>query len=358
MADAIDAALTSILLIGSDMPAEWPIDALPASERLPGASAAFPAAGERRIAAVVQDFFLAPEARLTEQERSLMTAMLHGLVDRVAVELRARLSPEMASACSASPAELISDLTRAGLLQDEALIALLLRRADVQRIAAGARGGRSTLQRWTAADDAALAAAAMALVAARGRGRDRFGRAMLDPSDLPAPLAQGLVIALAAALSLRCTEPSDPQLVAAAADLLAGQPDSASVEELEAALADTLGGEGRRTPGLLVALAKEGDASLLAAILAAEAAIPAHEGWSALLGGAERAALLLRLAAVPRSEAAALLAAAGPALGIGDPVRAIETFDALGEDSVEAARAELQLPGAYRRARRIIRRNG
>lgn len=287
-----------------------------------------------------------------------MTAMLHGLIERIAIELRARLSPEAASACAASPSELIADLTRAGLLQDEALIALLLRRADVQRMAGGGRGGRTTLQRWTTDDDAGMAAAAMALVTARGRGRDRFGRALIDPSDLPAPLAQGLVIAVAAALGLRCTQPIDPQVVAAAADLLAGRPESARVEMLEQAMAEALSDQGRRTPGLLVALAEEGEGPLLAAILAVQAAIPADEGWSALLGGADRVALLLRLAAVPRGEVAALLAAAGPALGLGDPLRAIETFDSLEDEAVDAARAELQLPGTYRRARRIIRRHG
>lgn len=286
-----------------------------------------------------------------------MTAMLHGLVERIAVELRARLSPQAAASCAASAAELIADLTRAGLLQDEALVGLLLRRADVQRIAAGGRGGRTLLQRWTADADADVAAAAMALVTARGRGKDRFGRAILDPADLPEALAQGLVIAVAAALGRRCAEPSDTEVVAAAADFLAERPTSERLRDLEATLAHALG-EKRRDTGLLVALAEEGEAPMLSAILAAEAEIPGDEAWSRLLGGAEPVALLLRLAHIQRAEAAALLAAAGPALGVGDPLLAIETFDALEEGAVKATRTELQLPGSYRRATRIIARHG
>ncbi len=340
------------------MPAEWPITAAPSGGRDKQASTAFAAAGGSRLAAIVQDLFLSPDARLTEQERSLMTAMLHGLIERIAVEIRARLSPEAAASCDAGAPELIADLTRAGLVQDQALVALLLRRADVQRIASSGRGGRSTLQGWTASQDADVAAAAMTLVAGRGRGRDRFGRVSLDLSDLSAPLAHGLVVAVAAALGRRCQEPSDAEVADAAHDLLGTRAELSSPEEMEMALVEALGAEGRRAPGLLVSLAEEGDAPVLAAVLAAEACIPSGEAWDALLGGAESLALLLRLAGVPRGEAAALLASAGPALGIGDPVRAIEAFDAMSAERVEEARAELVLPSAYRNARRIIARHG
>lgn len=310
------------------------------------------------MAAVVEDLFLAPEDRLTEQERALMAAMLHGLVERISVELCARLSPDFAAACGASPAELLADLTRAGLLKDEALVRLLLRRADSQRLASSGRGGRSTLQRWTAAEDADVAAAAMTLVAERGRGRDRFGRVSLDLPDLPATLAAGLVVAVGAALGLRCGEPKDAEMADAIGDLLSTRAETASPEQLEIGLAEALGTAGRRKAGLLVALAEEGEAPILSAILATEAGIPLEEAWTALLGGAEQIAMLLRLAGAPRAEVAGLLAAAGPALGIGDPVRAIDAFEALGADAVEAARRELTLPAAYRNARRIIARHG
>lgn len=340
------------------MPAEWPISAAPPGGRDKRTSTAFAAAGGSRLAAIVQDLFLAPDTRLTEQERSLMTAMLHGLVERIAIEIRARLSPGVSASCDAGTVDLVSDLVRAGLVQNQALVALLLRRADVQRIASSGRGGRSTLQGWTASQDAEVAAAAMTLIAARGRGRDRFGRAALDLSDLSAPLAHDLVIAVAAALGQRCREASDAEVADAAHDLLATRTETSSPEQMEAALAAALGPGGRQRPGLLVALAEEGEAPILSVILAAEACIPPSEAWDALIGGADTLALLLRLAGVSRGEGAALLASAGPALGIGDPVRAIEAFDRLPAERVEEARAELVLPLAYRAARRTIGYHG
>lgn len=340
------------------MPAEWPIAAPAGAQRPKRPSTVLPADDGSRMAAIVQDLFLAPEARLTEQERALMSAMLHGLVERIAVEIRARVPSNAAEACAATSAEIIADLTRAGLIQDEALVGLLLRRADIQRIASSGRGGRSTLQRWTADSDGDVAAAAMTLVAARGRGLDRFGRPALDLSDLQAPLAESLVVAVGAALGLRCTEPSDAEIVEAVADLLSTRAETPSPDELETSLVQALGSERRRVPGLLVSLAEDGDASLLSALLAAEACISPGDAWRMLLGGAERVALLLRLSEVSRPEAAALLAHAGPGLGMGDPLRAIEAFDALDATKVEEFRAELVLPAPYRNARAVISRHG
>ena len=68
------------------MPEEWPI-AAPAA----GGNAAARGAGRGRLSTVRRDFFLDPDKRLTEQERALMTAMLHCLVGDVADAIRAEL---------------------------------------------------------------------------------------------------------------------------------------------------------------------------------------------------------------------------------------------------------------------------
>ena len=54
------------------MPEEWPIAAPAADGNAPARLA-----GRGRLSTVRRDFFLDPAKRLTEQERALMTAMLH-----------------------------------------------------------------------------------------------------------------------------------------------------------------------------------------------------------------------------------------------------------------------------------------
>ena len=61
------------------MPEEWPI-AAPVLDR----NAPARGAGRGRLSTVRADFFLNPDERLTEQERALMTAMLHCLVGDLA----------------------------------------------------------------------------------------------------------------------------------------------------------------------------------------------------------------------------------------------------------------------------------
>ena len=58
------------------VPEEWPI-AVPAADLRVVPSRP---AGRDRLTTVRQDFFLDPGQRLSEQERALMTAMLHSLI--------------------------------------------------------------------------------------------------------------------------------------------------------------------------------------------------------------------------------------------------------------------------------------
>lgn len=132
------------------MPEEWPIAALASDQTAPAR-----AAGRGRLATVRADFLLDPAARLSEQERALMTAMLDCLLGDIADELRASQSGAHHAANDQDNANLMDRLARAGLLDLPELIALLLRRADEFRIwqpqrraADGARHGSS--RAWSA----------------------------------------------------------------------------------------------------------------------------------------------------------------------------------------------------------------
>jgi len=142
------------------MPEEWPIAASAAD----GNDAAR-GAGSGRLSTVRRDFFLDPDKRLTEQERALMTAMLHCLVGDIADALRAELANGSLAANDQDDAALIAALTASGLLDEAGLMARLLRRADEERIgsAARARSGRRearVLQGLVSHDYGAVAAAA------------------------------------------------------------------------------------------------------------------------------------------------------------------------------------------------------
>ena len=76
------------------MAEEWPIGAAPADS----SHAPMRGAARDRLTTVRPDFFLSPTERLTEQERALMTAMLHCLVGDIADEIRAALPSGVAAA--------------------------------------------------------------------------------------------------------------------------------------------------------------------------------------------------------------------------------------------------------------------
>src|SRR3954465_788493 len=157
------------------MAEEWPIGSAPAD---PAHAPARSAVGGR-LATVRADFFLSPVDRLTEQERALMTAMLHCLVGDIADELRAALPSGWAAANDDSNLALINALTSSRLLAEPGLMAMLLRRADEERIAtaATARTGRRearVLQGLVSHSNGTVSAAAMALILGRGRRRARL----------------------------------------------------------------------------------------------------------------------------------------------------------------------------------------
>src|SRR5918994_1386840 len=339
------------------VPEEWPI-AAPAADRTVASTRH---AGRARLDTVRRDFFLDPEQRLSEQERALMTAMLHAMVSDIADELRASLPASSAVANDEDNSELIAELTAARLLDQPPLIELLLRRADEEQIttAVKARSGRRDgrlLQTLVSDESASISAAAMALILARGRRRDRFGQARIEFDDLSAETAVALTQIVSAGLRQRLLvtverQAADRQLAAASAALLARHDDGKRLEALAAALIRLLDEQGRLDEDLIAAAAEDGEVMLVAQALARRAAIGGEEAFDLLLGG-EGASLmlLLRMAGASRELAARLLAGPGDLLEIADAGRAIARFDSITKDEVESARDWLRLDPSYRSA--------
>ena len=318
------------------------------------------AAGRDRLATVRVDFFLHPAERLTEQERALMTAMLHCLVGDIADEVRGALPGSMAAANDGNSL-LIETLSSARLLDRPGLVRLLLRRADEERIAtaATARSGRRegrVLQGLVSHDDGAVAAGAMALILARGRRRDRFGQCMLHFHDLAKEEARALVHLVCAALrpnvaAVAGAAEADLLVASAAERVLASHDPGDGVEALTANLVRLLDEEGGLSDELIVGGAMEGEMTFVAQALVRRSGVRAHVVMDELLSGDERRVMAtLRTAGVSRQVAASLLAGVGDLLGIPDPGRAIDAFDRLTQTEVENARTWLTTDPGYREA--------
>lgn len=338
------------------MPEEWPIGA--ASGEPPHAQAR--PRGRDRLHTVRTDFFLNPDERLTEQERALMTAMLHCLVSDVVDELRAAL-PVSAAANDGSTLPVIQCLTDSCLLDRSWLVRLLLRRADEERIstAAKSRTGRRdarVVQGLVSHSDGAVAAAAMSLIIARGRRRDRFGQCLIHFDDLPVDEASALVFAVAAALRLellsgRSAAEVDRMLADAGREILTRQDPSSSIEALSTTLARLLDEENALSDDLIVSAGLEGEMIFVAHTLARRAGVRGGIAFDELMSGDPRRAMaVLRMGGLSRQSAAGLLAGIGDLLGIIDAGRAISMFDSLGDAEVEDARAWLTTDPHYRGA--------
>ena len=338
------------------MPEEWPI-AAPVADGTAGTRLA----DGGRLSTVRRDFFLDPAKRLSEQERALMTAMLHSLVGHVADAVRAALPNGRVAANDEGDAALIAMLTASGLLDEPGLMALLLRRADEERIASAARtrSGRHearALQGLVSHDYGAVAAAAMALVLGRGRRRNRFGQSLIAFDDLAASSAEAMVYAVAAGLRRELTASrgiaaADAELADAADAVLENRDDERGIDALTAALVHFLDEAGGLTDELILATASEGEIAFVADVLARRAGVPSESALEELMSGETGHVMaLFRAAGISRELCAGLLAGIGDLLGIADAGDAIEHFDHMPDPEVEAARSWMMTDPAYRTA--------
>jgi hypothetical protein len=338
------------------MPEEWPI-AAPAADQ----NASARPARRDRLAAVRVDFFLNPADRLSEQERALMTAMLHCLVGDISDEIRSTLPSGWSAANDEGHLSLVDILSAAGVLDRPPLVRLLLRRADEERIATGtkARSGRRearVLQGLVSHEDGAVAAAAMALILARGRRRDRFGQCLLHFDDLPREEAIALVHLVCAAIrrdlaAVLGSAEADRLLSDASERVLASHDPGSALEALNAKLARLLDEEGDLTDELIAAGAMEGEMTFVSQALTRRGGFRGNVALDELLSGDDtRLMLLLRAAGVRREFAASILAGIGDLLGITDAGAAIDAFDSLNEGQVAATRSWLASEPGYRNA--------
>jgi len=338
------------------MPEEWPIAALEAD-----GNAVSRIAGRGRLATVRRDFFLNPAKRLTEQERALMTAMLHCLIGDVADAIRAALPNGRLAANDESDAALVEELSATGLLDIPELMALLLRRADEERIgnAARARSGRRearVLQGLVSHDYGAVAAAAMALILGRGRRRDRFGQCLISFDDLSETSAEALAQAVAAALrrelgAARGLPAADAELTQASDNVLERRDPERGIDALTAALVVFLDESGGLTDELVLAAAHEGEIGFVAEVLARRAGLSTDSVLDELLSGnAAHVMALLRVAGASRELGAGLLGGIGDLLGISDAGAAIGMFDRMTDAEVQSARSWLLTEPGYRAA--------
>jgi hypothetical protein len=345
------------------MPEEWPIAAAAADENAPARRA-----GPDRLSTVRIDFFLDPAERLSEQERALMTAMLHCLTGDIADEIRAGLPNVATPANDEGNLALIDLLSGAGLLDRTGLMRLLLRRADEERIATGAKvrvGRREArmIQGLVSHRDGAVAAAAMALIIARGRRRDRFGQCLLHFDDLSREEARALVCSLAAALrrdliGANGAAEADRLLSGAVSQVLARHDTGSGIENLTATLVRLLDEERELGDDLIGAAAIEGEMNFVAQALGRRCSLAGEIALDELLSGdAKRIMGLLRMARLPRETAAALLAGIGDLIGITDPGRAIAEFDRLTDSDVASALNWVSADPLYQRAVAALGKN-
>lgn len=335
------------------VPVEWPI----AAAGDDGGRSAARVAESGRLPLVRADFFLDPAARLTEQERGLMTGMLTDLVAGLTDEFAVLLG-------SAEPAnddggQVFDRLWKSGLLDIPDLVHLLLRRAEEERVSAGIGAGRPPnsarlLQSCVGDDDPEVSAAAMAVILAKGRRRDRFDGPKIIFDDLTAEAAVALVTAIAAGLRPELAKRvqsgnADDRLAEAIRSLLSRHDEGNRLEARLFDLVHALDRAGRLDDDFLRYSLDAGEIALVVEALGRRSGIGFETAWEHFLGGSRRLALLLRMSGLSRGLAGEIVAATA-GLVAGDPESAMRAFEDLTDEQVDSARKWLRLDAAYRSA--------
>jgi hypothetical protein len=299
------------------------------------------------LATVRVDLQLDPKLRLTEQERAFITAMLVDLVTVISDEIAAASAINDNGSVSA----LFQSLRSSGLLDIPALVEIVLRRAEEERLCAALRAeggsGRPRFVHSLAGDqDAGVAAAAMALVLGRSRRKDRFGGPRVQLDDLPAEAAVKLVYSVAAVVGRDSGDHASSS--AGAAAILTHHDEGKRLESLGFALVHALDSADRLDEKILHSAVVDGEVALFVEALSRRGGIDFESGWTLLRSG-DGLAILLRLAGISRPCAAEIIGCFGDLLPGGADSQML-AFDSIADQRVQDIRDTLRLDRHYRAA--------
>ena len=339
-------------------------------------AAAAEARAQPGLTAAIDDFFLPDEARLDEQSRAALAALLGGLVATVEGEVRehavrrleARGETQAAKALGNPRGSVLARLRQAGLLRDPDLMAELMARVRQELLGAALPAQApddperpSLINRFVDHPDRILAAGAMALLIAESRRRSGADAGLFTCTGLPAELHRRLVWSVAAALRGRVDaggEAADAALGEAARRSIAAHDEGDRLEAVAMRLAAAIDAPRHELPALLVESLGDRCLVLFIALLAQALGVDYALAREIVLEPAgDRLWPALRALDIGREPIARI----GHALCEADPRRDLDAFaDALDaiaalpvEDALKVLGA-LRLDPAYRAALRAL----
>jgi hypothetical protein len=328
-----------------------------------GGAAQLLASARERLSVALADLALPTSLRLTEWQRGTVSSLLTGLVRSIEDELRSELSVHFAgegsegihaALTSAHVAISAPIIERSDIAWDPALIDMLIRRAEEERLHKAAAGENGLLVELAGDEREEIAGEAMALLIAQGGRRDQFQEPLMARGELGAELQHALVWLIAAALRQYLTVlhrvdsfAADSAIAAATGKLLASYDEGRRPDAMASRLVRRLQQSGRLDDGFIARTIIEGSLPLFLASLALRTGLDQDAVWEVLSAPAGRGpALLLRAAGIRRGEAGAILLAL-------DEVAAefqLDLFDTAGEEEAGATLRLWQADPFYRQA--------
>jgi hypothetical protein len=323
------------------------------------------AAARERLKVVMTDLFLPAHLRLTEWQRTAMSALLERLVQSVEAELRASLAGHFPSETHADANRALaggqgpvaqSILEDTGALRDPVLVALLLRRVEEHRLRRNNNHGTPAAPEGLFGElvhdaEEAVGEAAMAVLIAQSRRLDRFQEPLLPSHELPAEVQHRLVWSIAAALRTYLVErhavlpdEADDALAAAANQCLSAHDEGEGLEARCLRLMSILEERGRLDGAFLVRAMSEGGLTLLLASLSLRCGLLPDAVWELAFEPLGRGLpLLLRATGLERAEVGEILVAIHGNVGADDDALLVRQLDLFDTTSLDEARRTLRL---------------